>query len=253
MEYHKTQIEFVERKAFRDLPSAVKGDFFTLIHYCARKENGGAIIGCYAWSDKDWASETNFQIRKRSAAALVTAKLATWKGDDLYMEGYDLVGEVECRKNRERAKEWRDKKRTDNSTGTNTGTRTDTVRIAERTPYQSSPVQSSPVGVRSPQKTPLPFSKEQKTTSLEWLRSVLLELTIPAHASAVAEWLKYLTTGLHQPTRRECIAFLRWVVPLGKSQGVDVEYPRHAGDAAVRSWLETERARFCPPIQQVAK
>ena len=128
---------------------AVQACHAWLIRHCARRENGGTITACGGWMDRDWGIATNGQLRRRDVQAVVDAGLANWEGADLVVHGYDAIGQVECIRERKRAKDWRDKQRakrhgTDKGTedGADTPPRTRTVRLRESD--QSSPDQSSP-------------------------------------------------------------------------------------------------------------
>lgn len=158
MEYHKDQFTFTDRMEYLRAPLVVQAAHQWLIRYCARRENGGIIADCKAWKDREWGIATNGQLRAREVAAVVAAGLATFDTfGALLIHGYDLVGQDECLRNRQRVKDWKAAQRAaGKSSGEYTGTGTATDE-GTRTPTASGtgPVQTRPVQTR-PSSTPTP-------------------------------------------------------------------------------------------------
>ncbi len=165
MEFHKDQFSLTDRIEYLRTPLAVQAMHQWLIRYCARRETSGVIVACFGWVDRDWAIATNNQLRRRDVLKVADAGLAKWHSHDLVIEGYDVLGERECKRARIRMKNWRAKK---NGNGDETPSEVGNKIISDTPPVthnvtdlvtrnvsatnsdQSRPVQTRPVQSISP-------------------------------------------------------------------------------------------------------
>lgn len=113
MEYAKLQGAFLRTARFRDADMAARGAWATLIVHCADQENGGRVVACKAWTDRQWLSRTDCM--RGDVDHLVGSELGRWDGEDLVLDGYDRVAEgtfhAASEVNRRRAKEAHEKRR----------------------------------------------------------------------------------------------------------------------------------------------
>jgi hypothetical protein len=91
MEYAKLQGAFLRSARFKDAEMPARGAWVTLIGHCADQTNGGRIVGCRGWNDRQWLSRTD--CLREDVDLVVRAELAAWDGHDLVLEGYDRIAE----------------------------------------------------------------------------------------------------------------------------------------------------------------
>lgn len=92
MEYAKLQGTFLRSVAFKDADMAARGAWVTLAGHCADQENGGRIVACQAWNDRQWLSRTDCM--RGDVEHAVRSELARWDGADLVLVGYDVQSEA---------------------------------------------------------------------------------------------------------------------------------------------------------------
>src|SRR5262245_39677242 len=92
------------------LPAAARGNWLSLMTYCAQNETGGVIAGAKRWEARRWLQAAGMD--RDELAAVLEAGLALWHGDDLVVKFYDPAAEEKARKRSESAsipaeKRWR--------------------------------------------------------------------------------------------------------------------------------------------------
>ncbi len=95
MRWFGVQVDWALHPSRVDVPKAALGAAVCLLATCARAENGGRIAGAKAMSARALVLLAN--VTATDLAAVVSAGLATWDGEDLVMGGYDHQGEAVLR------------------------------------------------------------------------------------------------------------------------------------------------------------
>lgn len=102
MQYLKLQRAFRACPQWQEATNAVRGAWTALAGHCADEELGGRIRGCRTWA-RSWTTKCD-GITADDVSTVVVAGLARWDGDDLVVEGYDLIGEQSYQATRERGR-----------------------------------------------------------------------------------------------------------------------------------------------------
>lgn len=241
MEYHKDQFDFTDRMEYLQAPLAVQASHQWLIRFCARRESSGIISSSRGWADRQWGIATNGQLKTKDVAAVITAGLAAYRGDDLEVYGYDLSGQEECLRNRKKAKDWRGKRNGNgDNNGIDIGSRTGTVTVREQ--IQSKPDQSKPD--QSLSHDPLEEPNDDDQQRLKFIRSLGGYMEIHGDDKRL-DWLNF-TQGLTFEQIREVFDYGRKsgkIITLpGKGAGYfgGVREAMRAAQRAARA-KETER------------
>jgi len=86
---------------FLSAPPAARGHWFAAQNYVSEREAGGLIAGCRSWRSRQWKVALGPHGSVAAVAAMVDAHLATWRGNDLQLSGYDLTSERNYQRQRE--------------------------------------------------------------------------------------------------------------------------------------------------------
>ena len=113
MRYLSVHVQWLHRPPAAGASSVALGAWARVASYAAEMELGvlgeratqhkplgrARLIGCRAWGNTEWQGLC--RVDRKSVELLVQEKLATWDGNDLLIEGYDLWGEREYARKRE--------------------------------------------------------------------------------------------------------------------------------------------------------
>ena len=61
-----------------------RGTWLAVLGYCYEQENGGKILGCIGWKDRQWQQTCGVMLSEVEGASL----LLEWKGNDLVVWSY---------------------------------------------------------------------------------------------------------------------------------------------------------------------
>lgn len=122
------------------------GGWVRLSGYSAEHETGGVIPNGRSFDDRRWLTMTG--VTRAEVDEVVSAGLATWRGEDLVIHGYDLDGEQKVRACRENGKSGGRPPKTQTKpngkpSGNQTVSLSKTKRVTKTKPL-SSPLRTSP-------------------------------------------------------------------------------------------------------------
>lgn len=91
----------LKRPEFIGSEPSARAAWLCLLAYCADQENGGLIVGCRAWKDRQWQQTCGVTLLEVDNAE----PLLMWEGDDLRIWNYPCDKEKEVQERREVARE----------------------------------------------------------------------------------------------------------------------------------------------------
>lgn len=102
----------MEEERFILAPPQALAAWLRLSVCCARRENGGKLVGAQAFPPILWARMCG--LRREDVDAAILGQLAYWAGEDLDVYGYDRTRESDYKSKREagkaRVKRYREKR-----------------------------------------------------------------------------------------------------------------------------------------------
>lgn len=102
MEWLNLHLSVMDSTEFVGSDQIERGTWLCLMRFCAGQENGGLIVACRTWKDRQWQQQVRVTLREVTRA---NPKLWEWQGDDLQVFFYPLEQEQKLRAKRDVARE----------------------------------------------------------------------------------------------------------------------------------------------------